>query len=1378
MAALANNTLASPGTPFYAPAGESAKNWYQFPALNGTVLLADSAGIQTLQAIGNDLFYNGELLAKAGDIQDIAAWSDYPAINNVNMDGFSLQDVSGLTVNNGATMGTLLVANGITSEANLITPTLQIAGAAIPSLGQITTATLAASGLIQAGSISSSGSISGTAVSGTSLATSGGLDMTNTAITRASSLAISNAGAAPYGALSSPDGVMLTWNGQSITTGAAGNVSQWANYPAVAPINANSNNITNAGTVNATGITVGNGSSGILLANRLSSLAGSSDPGMSITAYQGLSVTSDAGNILTTAGAVSGTGNISTTAKGNITDTAYGEIHNITNNFEVTADGGLNPITTPNINLVAQNGNGGQINISANPGSIAALGGKINITANGGTVVLPTDPPTSVTVGGEIDIFANTGSGGLYTLTSAVKIAAAGVNSYAGAIPPVGSLAGYNFIYGTTGVSICAGLPSSGFQLPGTTYLYGLGSPGFTGVRLQSPNGIGLLSDTYATNLYPLDGNNLTIQGRSAPSANVTILDCDSLTMTGTGAGILTDKLNSVSGNSILVLDSLRANGTTQGLYTNFLKPNQATAPGVPNLTISGNGFGGNANYVNLANVNTLSFDSTGTGAITNLQSINGAVWPPPTGDASLWSQYPATSVIDVSGYGLTGVGAIAGLTSINGVPYAPTSAADWSLYPATQAVDISNQELLNVNNIGFLDNGTIIGAGQISVLASGNLTLASDNSGNVNIGTGNKGDINILTSGTGNDVIIGGDTVRLTGTVAVDVNSTLNMTGNKIINVAEIDGVGGTTELRIQNTGTGGTAIFDLSGGIFMASQYAPVTIAGGSRLVLESNTGNITIDPQALGGTIQMLGDTNIGVAGSPQNLVVTGNSRATADVVSNFGGSTPYSLNTIGALVNGNQQYNYWVAVNGSDSTGTGSVLRPFASISAALTATVGITDTIPINICIAAGTYTENPTITRNNTFLQGSVGISDAVIIGTLTFNSASTTTVSQGMSGISVVGNVICSENTSSDVSWYIQNSNVTSYGAVAVSCTSTGAGNNNLVLQNTVVIQNTTANSAINMASSRLNLIQSQVTNNTTGSAISVSGNGSLSLFGATLTCAGGATASAIISYITTVAAGVANSFNVCTFTYTAGTVGAGKTAIFFNNSNAISGSTTFNNNVFNIPGSSSLFLKPGTGAIAIVFGSNTTNITTLPAPSATLTYAYTPSTTLRANSLQDAAASAGTGSQVLTAGSAGGSLAWSSLGASSLGALGQTATGRAYLNQLVMFDTSNNALTYDSQAYSVVVQATSATPIVLLSTARGKTYILTGTTTQNFVTSTLTANDVGYFVIVKNGNASLGGNITITGATGNLTVFGATATQNGGQVILYWTGTALVSY
>jgi hypothetical protein len=1376
MSALPNNTFASIGNAYYALKGEivGAQDWWQFPSQNGEVQLIDTSGTQLLHSIAGNLYYNNELLAKANDIQNIADWSLYPALSSVNMDGFSLTDVSSIVVNNNTTTNSLLVTNGITSQANIITPTIQIAGEAIPSLGQISTKSLAASGAVQAGSVSSTG-----AIAGASLATIGGLDMTNSSITRASSVNISNSGFAPYGALTSPDGVQLTWNGAAITTGAGGNTSQWANYPAVTTVNANSNNITNAGTVNAANVIIGAGSSGNLVTNRITSLAGATDPPMVVTAWNGLTTSADAGNIVTSAGAVSGTGNISTTAKGVITDTAYGEVHAITNNFEVTCDGGINPITTPNINLVAQNGNGGQINISANPGSIAALGGKIAITANGGTVILPTDPPTSVTVGGEIDIFANTGSGGLYTLTSAVKIAAAGVNSYAGAIPPVGSLAGYNFIYGTTGVSICAGLPSSGFQLPGTTYLYGLGSPGFTGVRLQSPNGIGMLSDTYATNLYPLDGNNLTIQGRSAPSANVTILDCDSLTMTGTGAGILTDKLNSVSGNSILVQDSLRANGTTQGIYTNFLKPNQATAPGVPNLTISGNGFGGNANYVNLANVGTLSFDSTGTGALTGVQSINGAVWPPPTGDASLWSQYPATSIIDVSGYGLKRVGDLSGVVSINGVPYVPVNLANWAQYAASQTVDMSSNQLIHIGNASFNPAANIVGNGALNVDVSGDFQVITSGGGEINLSTGNLAPISITTTGVGNDLTLGGQTVNLDGNVGVKVNApVLDMTTNKIINVSEIDGVNG-QPMTIQNSGAGQLAIFDLSGGIFMASQYAPVTIAGGSRLVLESNTGNITLDPLALGGTIQMLGDTNIGVAGSPQNLVVTGNSRATVDVVSNFGGSTPYSLNTIGALVNGNQQYNYWVAVNGSDSTGTGSVVRPFASITAALAATVSISDAIPININIAPGTYTENPTMTRNNTFLSGSQGINDVVIVGTVTFNSASVSAVSQGITGISVVGNVICSENTSVDVSWYIINCNVTSYGAVAINCSSTGAGNNNLTLANTVVNQNLTANSAINMASSRLNVIQSQINNTTTGSAITVNGNGSLSLFGATLTCAGGATAAAIISYVTTISAGAANSFNVCSFTYTAGTAGVGKTAVFFNNSNAMSGSTTFNNNVFNIPGSSSLFLKPGTGAVAIVFGSNTTNITTLPAPSATLTYAYTPSTTLRANSLQDAAASAGTGSQVLTAGSAGGSLAWSSLGASSLGALAATPVASAYRNSIALYDISTNALSYDTNAYSVLVQAAPAT-VALATTMRGRTYIVTSTGAQTltFTSATLTANDTGFFILVKNGNPTGGGDITIGGATGNVTVHNKTATTSGGVGYVVWNGTALIAY
>jgi hypothetical protein len=79
-----------------------------------------------------------------------------------------------------------------------------------------------------------------------------------------------------------------------------------------------------------------------------------------------------------------------------------------------------------------------------------------------------------------------------------------------------------------------------------------------------------------------------------------------------------------------------------------------------------------------------------------------------------------------------------------------------------------------------------------------------------------------------------------------------------------------------------------------------------------------------------------------------------------------------------------------------------------------------------------------------------------------------------------------------------------------------------------------------------------------------------------------------------------------------------------------------------------------------------------------------------------------------------------------------------------------------------------------------RGRTYIATSTGAQNltFTTATLTANDVGFFVLVKNGNATNGGDITIVGATGNVLIHNKTLTASGGVGYLYWNGTALIAY
>jgi hypothetical protein len=100
------------------------------------------------------------------------------------------------------------------------------------------------------------------------------------------------------------------------------------------------------------------------------------------------------------------------------------------------------------------------------------------------------------------------------------------------------------------------------------------------------------------------------------------------------------------------------------------------------------------------------------------------------------------------------------------------------------------------------------------------------------------------------------------------------------------------------------------------------------------------------------------------------------------------------------------------------------------------------------------------------------------------------------------------------------------------------------------------------------------------------------------------------------------------------------------------------------------------------------------------------------------------------------------------------------------------------DQYAQQIQVTATSGTAIALSPTIRGRTIILTGTTTQAFTTTQLGLADAGFFVIVHNGNASGGGDINLTGMTGTAIIHNRTATANGGDVYLYWTGAGLVGY
>jgi len=579
-----------------------------------------------------------------------------------------------------------------------------------------------------------------------------------------------------------------------------------------------------------------------------------------------------------------------------------------------------------------------------------------------------------------------------------------------------------------------------------------------------------------------------------------------------------------------------------------------------------------------------------------------------------------------------------------------------------------------------------------------------------------------------------------------------------------EYTGITGTTDPSGQVIGyTGFTGIQYYAGQTGYTYQAQPlIGVSGESSSLLSSPdgtglywNGNLIATgtgPAGLGPT---------GAAGPTGNTGPTGST-----------GPTGPGLNFIA-------QYNYWVSVNGSDVTGNGSAINPYASISGALAATAAISDSIPININITAGTFTENPTITRGNTFLIGPAGVSDTVIVGTVSLTPGVTAQpqIQQGLANITVVGSVVCTEAIPTEVGWFMSNVNVTSYGTTGVSCTGDISGNCSITLNQCILTQNgPTPASCLLLTSCRANLTLALLTQNTTAPCISVVGNGSVASNGATLTSAGSATANPIVFLTNNTASGSLNTFTSTSFIYTAGTAGSSKTAVGV--ISAVAVNLVFNYCIFSVAGSTNIISKAGVGTTNVTWGDNTcTSVATVPATSATLTYSYSAQNFIRANTLRDSANSAGAGGQVLSAGSAGSSLTWTTLGPTSLGALAALPAATAYQNSLVTFNTTTNTLSYDTPGFGVQITAISGVALALNPAQRGRRFILTsaagGGSQSIAVGPTFGINDTNFFCIFQNGNGTGGGDITLNGVTGNNVIHNQTAIANGGQIIVTYDGT-----
>lgn len=357
------------------------------------------------------------------------------------------------------------------------------------------------------------------------------------------------------------------------------------------------------------------------------------------------------GNVDMNGNGLENVSNVSNLTGCNLTVESDAGLTLIGNNFTVLSNYETNPVQGSSVLVQASGGTGGTLNLRADKG-IATGGAVVNVEALAGDIA-------GYGWGGTVNIKAYSApSAGA---TSKVTIEAAGVNSYAGAVPTVASLAGYNFIYGTAGVNICAGIPSIFPNVPLTTYIYGTagvtiesGIAGDVQVK-DSDFGCRKIVPYYSALAIP---SNLVITGRS----------------------------NALSANQYVVMS----------MVNNIGFDSQALITGLKTLTMS-NGVICNVSNINLSNINgqpyapatawstypaVSSVNMSGCN-ISNVGTINGVTVQSP----SVWASYPAIGNVDMNNFSISNV------SNVNGVLYSPT--CNWANFTAVSNVDVSSNQIL-----------------------------------------------------------------------------------------------------------------------------------------------------------------------------------------------------------------------------------------------------------------------------------------------------------------------------------------------------------------------------------------------------------------------------------------------------------------------------------------------------------------------------------------------------------------------------------------------------------------------------------------------------------------------------------------------------------
>ena len=625
-----------------------------------------------------------------------------------------------------------------------------------------------------------------------------------------------------------------------------------------------------------------------------------------------------------------------------------------------------NPSASPaTLNLIAQNGTGGQINIEADPGLGNVSGGAITLTSNGGSGVLGLNGSVDIvansgsssvvglTSGGRINITAYSGSNDNLTLTSAIRLSAAGINIQSGYTSPIAAPVGFTFVGGNFGVNSCAGIPPIFPNVIGTNYIYGT-------------SGIVLNSNVYTSDIYPyfngfVNPNDLTINGRiinvglGPYNAMVSLNNVKNLAFETAGPGGRTggqitglSSINGVAytgssgtptqieqaGASVVCnifggIEMYTATNVDLNLYSGLGVYLNATPDGEIVLQKAGTGSSSQLYFDGVGNVNLRAGTAPGinltysTGEIT----LNNKLNVDTTGEILTFPQVAGSNV-----------GQIEGISTINGTPYVGGGGVPTQIAQGGASV-VCNSFGGIVTNASYT---TINSAGNIVFNSAGDMVF------NDSMFIDSTGDILNFPTTTGR--LLGISTINgqaypaatppdLTlSTLTMNPNAGFGITGDRFTNS------GNGNDLAISQEGTTGRLTMNM--GFPVRGKYQ-LDNDGTARI------NNITNDGLSIDTTGSILTfPPNAGIRGQIVNL----------STINGQAYPIPYFVDS----------YQIYVAPNGNDTTGTGSQQNPYLTIEKAIVKRATISNTIEVSIILSSGTYTPvgGGIVISQNTFLVG------------------------------------------------------------------------------------------------------------------------------------------------------------------------------------------------------------------------------------------------------------------------------------------------------------------------------------------------------------------------------------------------------------------------